>query len=301
MTEFCLASTYNNKIDATGWYYSDKLDGIRCQWSGREMFTRNGTQLNPPAYFKNELPGSPLDGELYIPAYILSSLASGQSINGLWFDPKREMIVDDPWIAPGRVFLNLVKRATNRRHYTESTIFRLIVSSSSRLAWSLVTYYVFDAPAISLPFRHRLQSLQTYFSQHPSTFIRLLHHAQVTDCQMLGRLLEESPCEGLMLRNPTALYDRKRSWSMVKLKKWLDADCRVIEAYSKPTIPGRRPHLIVKAAGSDHPFILVNGVTQTAIDQTSNHASSLITIKFNGFDARGLPRQPVFQRLRLDV
>jgi ATP-dependent DNA ligase len=97
MTEFCLASTYNKNIDAAGWYYSDKLDGIRCQWSGREMFTRRGTKLSPPDYFVSELPGSPLDGELYVPADVLSVLATGHSIDGLWFDTTREKIVNDKW------------------------------------------------------------------------------------------------------------------------------------------------------------------------------------------------------------
>jgi DNA ligase-1 len=44
---------------------SEKLDGLRCIWTGKELITRNGTKLNPPAFFTRAFPNSCLDGELY--------------------------------------------------------------------------------------------------------------------------------------------------------------------------------------------------------------------------------------------
>ena len=46
--------------------YSEKLDGIRCLWTGTEMITRNGLKLKVPDYFTKSFPYSPMDGELYI-------------------------------------------------------------------------------------------------------------------------------------------------------------------------------------------------------------------------------------------
>ena len=44
---------------------SEKLDGLRCIWTGKELISRNGTVLRPPAYFTRAFPNSCLDGELY--------------------------------------------------------------------------------------------------------------------------------------------------------------------------------------------------------------------------------------------
>ena len=45
---------------------SEKLDGVRCLWTGSKLFSRDGTELAVPDFFKREFPKSPLDGELYI-------------------------------------------------------------------------------------------------------------------------------------------------------------------------------------------------------------------------------------------
>lgn len=47
------------------WLMSEKLDGVRCAWTGKELITRNGTTLSPPAFFTRAFPNSALDGELY--------------------------------------------------------------------------------------------------------------------------------------------------------------------------------------------------------------------------------------------
>lgn len=52
--------------DPTGWYMSEKLDGVRCFWNGRNMYTRNGNIFYPPDWFKALLPKTlALDGELW--------------------------------------------------------------------------------------------------------------------------------------------------------------------------------------------------------------------------------------------
>ena len=53
------------KTDPTGWYISEKLDGVRCYWDGKAMYTRNGHLFYPPDFFKKELPDMALDGELW--------------------------------------------------------------------------------------------------------------------------------------------------------------------------------------------------------------------------------------------
>ena len=62
-----LASVYEpEKHDPTGWYMSEKLDGVRCLWDGKTLYSRNGNKFYPPSYFKEALPKNfELDGELW--------------------------------------------------------------------------------------------------------------------------------------------------------------------------------------------------------------------------------------------
>lgn len=62
-----LASVYEpEKNDPTGWYMSEKLDGVRCIWDGKNLYSRNGNKFYPPSYFKAALPKDfQLDGELW--------------------------------------------------------------------------------------------------------------------------------------------------------------------------------------------------------------------------------------------
>eukprot|EP01027_Heterolobosea_sp_BB2_P004956 GEZU01007622.1.p1 GENE.GEZU01007622.1~~GEZU01007622.1.p1 ORF type:complete len:260 (-),score=24.72 GEZU01007622.1:119-898(-) len=62
-----LATNWNQEIDPTGWWMSEKLDGIRAYWDGQKLYSRTGRQITAPSYFTNALPkGQALDGELWI-------------------------------------------------------------------------------------------------------------------------------------------------------------------------------------------------------------------------------------------
>jgi len=58
--------TDNIPDDVSGWYASEKMDGIRAIWTGSALLTRSGHKLNPPAELIANLPDSRLDGELWM-------------------------------------------------------------------------------------------------------------------------------------------------------------------------------------------------------------------------------------------
>ena len=61
-----LAYAYDpERDDPTGWLMSEKLDGVRCYWNGKDMFTRNGNPFYAPTWWKEKLPKIALDGELW--------------------------------------------------------------------------------------------------------------------------------------------------------------------------------------------------------------------------------------------
>ena len=57
-----LAETYKEDSDPTGWIMSEKLDGVRCFWTGTTMYSRNGNRFFFPKFFTKNWPKSQLDG-----------------------------------------------------------------------------------------------------------------------------------------------------------------------------------------------------------------------------------------------
>ena len=51
--------------DPTGWLMSEKLDGLRAVWTGKELLSREGHAFRPPAWWLAGFPDMALDGELY--------------------------------------------------------------------------------------------------------------------------------------------------------------------------------------------------------------------------------------------
>ncbi|MCK3655345.1 ATP-dependent DNA ligase [Pasteurellaceae bacterium Macca] len=48
-----------------GWVMSEKLDGVRGYWDGKQLLSRQGNPLSPPDYFIQGFPPFAIDGELF--------------------------------------------------------------------------------------------------------------------------------------------------------------------------------------------------------------------------------------------
>ncbi|MGX2947661.1 DNA ligase [Frederiksenia canicola] len=59
-----LLEQYKNQ-DVTGWVMSEKLDGVRGFWDGKQLLSRQGYPFNPPDYFVEHFPPFAIDGELF--------------------------------------------------------------------------------------------------------------------------------------------------------------------------------------------------------------------------------------------
>lgn len=51
--------------DVTGWLMSEKLDGVRGFWDGKQLISRKGYPFLPPDYFIQGFPPFAIDGELF--------------------------------------------------------------------------------------------------------------------------------------------------------------------------------------------------------------------------------------------
>jgi DNA ligase-1 len=61
-----LAESWDNAADLSGWWMSEKLDGVRAYWDGKQFLSRQGNTYHAPDWFITGLPETPLDGELWL-------------------------------------------------------------------------------------------------------------------------------------------------------------------------------------------------------------------------------------------
>ncbi|MDF1667057.1 MAG: DNA ligase [Planctomycetota bacterium] len=62
-----LAHTWDTDQDLSGWWMSEKLDGVRAYWDGKQLLSRQGNLFHAPDWFLEGLPSDvKLDGELWL-------------------------------------------------------------------------------------------------------------------------------------------------------------------------------------------------------------------------------------------
>jgi DNA ligase 1 len=61
-----LAHKWEVEHDPTGWWMSEKLDGVRAYWDGEAFVSRLGNRFFAPDWFVADLPADTLDGELWV-------------------------------------------------------------------------------------------------------------------------------------------------------------------------------------------------------------------------------------------
>ncbi|KPA19065.1 DNA ligase [Candidatus Magnetomorum sp. HK-1] len=100
---FMLAHTWNEKIDTNNWWMSEKLDGVRGYWTGKQLISRAGNTFHAPKWFIQNYPSVPLDGELWIGRNQFSELISIIKTKnaGKKWNKVRYVIFDAPQVNEG--------------------------------------------------------------------------------------------------------------------------------------------------------------------------------------------------------
>lgn len=86
--DLLLAQDYQDNIDVSQYWVSEKLDGVRAYWDGKQLISRGGNIIQAPAWFTADFPPRPLDGELWLArqqfAQILSTVSKQQPVSSEW-------------------------------------------------------------------------------------------------------------------------------------------------------------------------------------------------------------------------
>ena len=258
-----------------GWLASEKLDGVRAYWDGRNLRSRNGKILAAPEGWSAHFPPFALDGELYT--------ARGE------FEKIQSIVMD---------------------------------KTPSATAWSEIKFYVFDVPEASGGLLERLSELEKFIAKNPQAGqnLKIIKQVKVKDNSEFEAFAEAVIAkggEGAVVREPNAPYERKRSKNALKYKKFKDAECEVISinkgSGKYAGLMGSVTCKSLGAAGSnpdeqnDELLQPASGVkfkigSGFSDEERANppKIGSIITYKYQNLTAKGLPRFPVFLRVRED-
>lgn len=271
---------------------SEKLDGVRALWNGKQLLTRSGRVIKAPSCFIEHFPPFSLDGELWI--------GRGE------FEKALALVQKDCTHCP----------CSRDKEAKDSS-------------WDRAKYYVFDVPMCDVleskvpkntPKNQREQSaedahctlferlkvLESYLASAPTIPISIIKQEPIaSEKQLFKRLqeLSEQGAEGLVLRRVLAPYERTRSPNALKLKAYSDAECKVVAHNTgKGKYAGKLGSLTCEqeTATKDTPRLMRFKIGSGFSDkerQDPPPLGSIITYKFYGTTKNGLPRFAVFHRI----
>ncbi|MDU8924486.1 DNA ligase [Pasteurellaceae bacterium LIM206] len=247
--DLMLLQTYTNQ-NIDGWVISEKLDGVRGYWDGKQLITRNNVKLFSPDYFTKDFPPFAIDGELF----------------------------------------------SERNHFEEISS---ITRSMEDKGWYKLKLHVFDVPHAGGNLFERLSVLEHYLQSHPSAYIEIMpqiliqSHAHVME---FLKSVEAQKGEGVVLRNPNAPYENKRSSQILKLKTAYDEECEVV-AHHKGKGQFENAMGAISCKNHRGTFRIGSGFN---LKERINPppVGSTISYKYRGLTKNGKPRFPTYWRER---
>ena len=167
-------------------------------------------------------------------------------------------------------------------------------------SWREIRFVVFDAPAINEPFERRVKYVREALAEQKSEYAVPLPHYACRDREHLQTELNRIAAlggEGLMLREPGSFYEARRSATLLKVKRFHDAEARVIDHQpGKGRHKGRLGALVVQLADGTQ-FSVGTGLSD-AERESPPAVGSLITFRYQELSDGGVPRFPSFVRVQ---
>jgi DNA ligase-1 len=266
-----LAQVYDPLInDPTNWIISEKLDGYRAQWDpvAKKLISKNGLTFEAPDFFIYGVPDIHLDGELWHGRKSFEKVSIARRATGPVGDPDTDEVPTGP------------------------------------TGWSELKFMIFDAPKIPGTYVERLAVIKAITE---TKYFKVLDTWICTGSEFLNnelKRLTDLGAEGLIIRDPSGLYIDGRSPSVLKVKTYNDAEAIVI-GYKKGhgRLEGLVGSLIVKGPVGDPDRVGTFCIGSGLNDQLRTRApaiGTIVTYRYDGLTNRGLPRCPVFIRVRED-
>ncbi|GAA5946598.1 hypothetical protein JCM10213_006641 [Rhodosporidiobolus nylandii] len=289
--ELLLANKFeiDGKKDPTGWWISEKLDGIRAYWDGQStLWSRMGNAFVAPESFLKHLPkGTTLDGELFLgrdrfdeTSGLVRTTIEGADWEKRW-EEMRFMVFDIP---------SLADSPFEERQAALQSLFPVAPISTATAS------SVIDVAPVT-------RSKGKAKAAERDNVVRVVEQERCEGKEHLLRRLKEVAelgGEGLMLRQPQSRYIPKRSTTLLKVKTFHDAEARVIGHE-----PGKGKYEGMCGALS---CVMESGTVFSVGSGLSDERrrdppgiGAIVTYRFFELTKAGVPRFPTFVGERFDV
>lgn len=124
-----LAKVYKEGVDLEGYWLSEKLDGVRAYWDGKQLLSKQGHIYYAPSWFIANFPRHPLDGELWVSRnrfeYLMTIVRDKEPGEG-WKDV-RYMVFDLPIVDV--TFTNRIEQLKRMFSHNDSPYLSLVEQS----------------------------------------------------------------------------------------------------------------------------------------------------------------------------
>ena len=241
------------------------------------------------------------DQKVEIKGWWMSEKLDG--VRGYWTGSKLISRQGNLFNAPEWFTRNFPSTPLDGELWTEREQFQELVSivrrESAGTDWEKVHYFVFDAPEIEGGFEKRLDFARRWFLEHPNLFAEVLEHQICESEEHLRKKLKEIESlggEGMMLRKPDSPYTVGRSYDLLKVKTYEDAEATVIKH-----LPGSGKHTgrlgsILVGLPNGIQFAIGTGFSDKERDNPPP-IGSIVTFKYYGFYKSGIPKFASFLRI----
>ena len=167
-------------------------------------------------------------------------------------------------------------------------------------AWHNVRYMVFDLPGASGTFTSRVERIRHLVAQRNVPWLKAVPQRRVANRSELQQWFDDvvqADGEGLMLHHADARWAPGRSTALLKFTPWHDDEARVIAHLpGKGRLQGMTGSLLMEMPDGTR-FRLGSGLTD-AQRRDPPPPGSLVTYRYRELTPNGLPRFPVFLRVR---
>jgi DNA ligase-1 len=266
-----------------------------------------GVGMNITAWAAPPAPMLPLadDGERDISGWLMSEKLDGVrgywdgqrlwSKNGTLFQPPPAFVAGlPPFALEGELWAG--------RGSFETTA-AIVQRQDDPAGWLQLRFGIFDVPQAPGSFRQRIAVASAWFAAHPSAHAFVIAQQPVQDRDALQRELkriERLGGEGLIVRDPEAGYLAGRRPEILKVKSFEDDEAVVVEH-----LPGQGKNagllgaLLVELPDGTR-FKIGTGFSA---EQRRNPPplGTTTTFKHHGHYRSGVPKFPVFLRIRRDL
>ncbi len=248
--------------DPINWWMSEKLDGYRALWDGKEFYSRNGKVFESPVFFKELLPKNVmLDGELWLGRGRFEEMGF---VRNKYADAKR-------WKESGLKYMVYDIPSYDKPFEERMVALQAVVETSCE----------------ELP-------------DCPLKYVNQTQVKSLADVKKFYDNIVKNGGEGIMLRQPASKYVWTRSGTLLKVKPAIDAECTVV-GYKEGTGKNKFLLGSFHCEMNGKKFYVGTGISDELRREKyrkTHPIGSLITIQYTEMTKAGIPRFPRYIRKR---